>query len=48
MKTRKLYIIIELTTDKIVHQTSDRFESIKVLDTLKKANAKVVAQCIYQ
>lgn len=48
MKTRKTYLIIEITTNKIVHQTSDKFESMKMFDVLKKANAKVYAQCIYQ
>ena len=48
MKTHKTYLIIEIHTNKIIHQTSDRHESMKMFDVLKKANAKVYAQCIYQ
>ena len=48
MKLHKTYIIIEIHTNKIIHQTADKFESMKVFDILKKANANISAQCIYQ
>lgn len=48
MKTHKIYLIINVKTDKIVHQTVDQFESMKVFGVLKKAGADVKADCRYQ
>ena len=48
MKTRKTYIIVEVKSNKILHTTSDRTESMKIFDIIKKTNTDVVAQCVYQ
>ena len=48
MKTRKIYLIVEVTTNKILHSTTDRVESMKIFDIIKKSDAKVMAQCVYQ
>lgn len=48
MKTRKTWLIIELHTNRILHVTTDRNESMKEFDKLLKSKAKVTAQCIYQ
>lgn len=48
MKLHKMYVIIEISTNKVVHQTSNKFESMKMLGVLQKAGAKVTAQCYYQ
>lgn len=48
MRTRKIYIIIEMNTNRILHSTTDRNESMKEFDKLIKAKAKVTAECIYQ
>ena len=47
MKTRKIYIIIEMHTNRILHTTTDRWESIQEFSKLKKTK-QVTAQCIYQ
>ena len=48
MRTRKIYIIVEIKTDKIIHQTSDKFESMKIFGALQRAGAEVRTQTIYQ
>lgn len=48
MKVHKIYLIVDIKTDKIVHQTIDQFESMKVFGILKKAGANVEARCSYQ
>ena len=48
MRTRKCYMIIENATNRILHTTYDRIESMRMFDVLKKANAQVYAQCVYQ
>ena len=48
MKTRKTYLIIELFTNRILHTSTDRFESMKEFEKLRKQKKQVTAQCIYQ
>lgn len=49
MKTRKTFIIIEVNTGRILHTTSDKFESMKRFAELQKnSRSEVVAQCIYR
>ena len=48
MRTRKYYLVIENATNRILHSTTDKFESMKMFDVLKKANVSVYAQCVYQ
>lgn len=48
MRTRKIYLIVDIKTDKIIHQTVDQFESQKIFGVLKKAGANVEARCSYQ
>ena len=47
MKIRKIYIIIEMNTNRILHTTTDRWESMQEFEKLQK-NKKVTAQCVYQ
>ena len=47
MKYHMLYIIIKNDTNKIVHQTSDKFQSMKELGTLLRAGADVRAEVRY-
>ncbi len=49
MKTRKTYLIIELHTNRILHTSYDKFESMQYFDKLLKEGRKqITAQCIYQ
>ncbi len=48
MKTRKMYLIIELHTNRILHTSTDKNESMKEFDKLLKSKRQVTAQCIYQ
>jgi len=47
MKTRKTYIIIEMKTNRILHTSTDRWESMREFEKLQKRK-NVTAQCIYQ
>lgn len=48
MKAHKTYLIIELHTNRILHVTTDKMESMKEFEKLQKSKVKVTAQCIYQ
>lgn len=48
MRTRKTWLIIELHTNRILHVTTDRNESMKEFDRLRKSKKEVTAQCIFQ
>ena len=48
MKTRKMYLIVEVTTNKVLHITSDKYESMKMYGVIKKCNKNIMAKCSYQ
>lgn len=47
MKRHIMYIIIKNDTNKIVHQTTHKFESMKEFGTLLRAGADVRAEVRY-
>lgn len=47
MKYHMMYVIIKNDTNKIVHQTSQKFESMKEFGTLLRAGADVRAEVRY-
>lgn len=47
MRTRKIYIIIEIGTNRILHSTKDRNESMKEFEKLQKSRKNITAECIY-
>ena len=47
MKRHIMYIIIKNDTNKIIHQTSQKFESMKEFGTLLRAGADVRAEMRY-
>ena len=47
MRTHKLFIIVEMNTNRIIHQTTDKYESMKEFDKLRKQKKSVTALCVY-